>query len=316
MGIMPSPNKCHVTDLPTSNVPSLVDATEYFVDFNGKNLLFTFRGNHENSEFVKNNKHILKGLLLNDRFPFLNSNHFLDNPMLEKIINDAEIPVTPKSKLDNLILFLYDNQNYAGDIIDIEKFGDREFLPNKLYFKNRVEYMFYLKTLKDLNLITYVVTSGIDCDDAIYIKLTYLGLEHIISIQEEGENSKNCFIAMSFSDTASGIRNIIKKVVRETGYEPILVDELHYDSSLTINDAIIKFIKKSKFVIADFSEQKHGVYFEAGFALGLKRPVIYTCLSKDFKETHFDTNHYPHIVYNDLSELEIRLKDKIQAWIE
>jgi nucleoside 2-deoxyribosyltransferase len=121
---------------------------------------------------------------------------------------------------------------------------------------------------------------------------------------------------MSFSETASDTRKIIKKVVSEAGYEPLLVDELHFDSEITINDAIIKFIKQSKFIVADFSEQKHGVYFEAGFALGLRRPVIYTCSKKDFGETHFDTNHYPHIVYNDFDELETKLKDKIQAWIE
>ena len=120
---------------------------------------------------------------------------------------------------------------------------------------------------------------------------------------------------MSFSKTTENIREIIKRAVRESGYEPLLVDELHYDSDLTINDAIIKFIKKSKFLIADFTEQKHGVYFEAGFALGLKKPVIYTCSFNDFKQTHFDTNHYPHIVY-ELNNLEERLKNKIQAWIE
>lgn len=121
---------------------------------------------------------------------------------------------------------------------------------------------------------------------------------------------------MSFSKSASEIRNVIKKVVSESGYEPLLVDELHYDSDMTINDAIIKFIKRSKFLIADFTEQKHGVYFEAGFALGLKRPVIYMCSEKDFGKTHFDVNHYPHIVYKDLNELEQQLRDKIQAWIE
>jgi len=170
--------------------------------------------------------------------------------------------------------------------------------------------------LKEQGLIDFIDVSSKDGNDAINIKLTFQGLEYIVNLQESGENSNNCFIAISFSDTASDIREIIKKAVRESGYEPLLIDELHYDSDLTINDAIIRFIKKSKFLIADFTEQKHGVYFEAGFALGLKRPVIYTCSFKDFKDTHFDTNHYPHIVYNNLDDLEIKLKDKIQAWIE
>ena len=35
----------------------------------------------------------------------------------------------------------------------------------------------------------------------------------------------------------------------------------------------------------------------------------------DFKQTHFDTNHYPHIVYETYEDLEEKLIDKINAWI-
>jgi len=316
MGMMPAPNICHLTDIPTTNASSPLDAAEYFVEFNGKKYFFTFHWNHKNSEFVEKNKHILKGLLLNDKFPFLNEKHIFDNKILEKIINEAEFPRTPKNKLDSLLLFIYENQSHEGAKVDFKKYGDWNYFLYRMYFKNNEEYWFYLKTLKELNLISFIDTTSKDGNSAIDIRLTYQGLDYIINIQESGENSKKCFIAMSFSKTASETRDIIKKVIRETGYEPILIDEVHYDSSLTINDAIIKFIKQSKFIIADFTEQKHGVYFETGFAIGLKRPVIYTCSSKDFKDTHFDTNHYPHIVYNDLTELENKLKDKILALIE
>ncbi|MBN2156818.1 MAG: nucleoside 2-deoxyribosyltransferase, partial [Candidatus Lokiarchaeota archaeon] len=100
------------------------------------------------------------------------------------------------------------------------------------------------------------------------------------------------------------------------GFQPILIDEVNYESEITINDAIIKNIKECKFLIADFSGQRHGVYFEAGYALGKGRQVIYLCSEEDFENTHFDTNHYPHIVYRDLNELKERLKNKIQAWID
>ena len=36
-------------------------------------------------------------------------------------------------------------------------------------------------------------------------------------------------------------------------------------------------IRKSKFLIADFTGQRGGVYYEAGFAYGLGLPVIWTC---------------------------------------
>jgi len=314
--MMKPPDKCHITDMPTENKPSSIDAVEYYVNFGGKRRYFVFHWDHKNSDFVEKNKYILKGLLINEKFPFPQDIPFFDNDKLEKIINEAQIPRTPKDKLDNLILYLYENQEIPGESINIKDKTNWEIVLNKLYFQNHQEYWFYLNTLKEQGLITFIDASSKDGNDAIDIKLTYYGLEYIIDLQESGEKSKYCFIAMSFSDTALKTREIIKKAVKESGYEPILIDELNYESELTINDAIIRYIKRCKFLIADFTEQKHGVYFEAGFALGLKRPVIYTCSKSDFNNTHFDTNHYPHIVYSELDELEKKLKDKIQAWIE
>ena len=57
--------------------------------------------------------------------------------------------------------------------------------------------------------------------------------------------------------------------------------------------------------------------FEAGYALGRGKPVIYCCEEKDFlNNAHFDTNHYPHILYKDNDQLYNGLKSKIEAWIE
>jgi nucleoside 2-deoxyribosyltransferase len=316
MGMTKAPEKCHITDMPTEDKPSANDAVEYFVEFNGKKHRFVFHWDHKNSDFVEKNKFILKGLLVNEMFPLPKDDQFLDNQKLEKIIKEAPIPGTPKNKLDNLILYLYENQDYPGKAIDLKEKNDWNLTLNKLYFKDHNEFWFYLNTLKEQGFIVFIDASSAGGNDAIDIKMTYYGLEYVIDIQENGENSNNCFIAMSFSDSALKIRDTIKKAVKESGFEPLLVNELHYESDLTINDSIIKFKKKSKFLIADFTEQKHGVYFEAGFALGLKRPVIYTCSESDFKNTHFDTNHYPHIVYSDFNDLETKLKDKIQAWIE
>ncbi|MCB0471891.1 MAG: nucleoside 2-deoxyribosyltransferase [Flavobacteriaceae bacterium] len=137
----------------------------------------------------------------------------------------------------------------------------------------------------------------------------------IIKFTESGNKSKRCFIAMSFSPEATEIRDAIKEVLYKLGFIPILIDEVHYESDITINDALIAEIKKCKFMVADFTEHKYGVYFEAGYALGLKRPVIYTCKKDDFSKTHFDTNHYPHIIYTNADELKEKLKNKIEAWI-
>ena len=155
--------------------------------------------------------------------------------------------------------------------------------------------------------------------DKYYFKFRFEGINYIATLQESGKNSKNCFIAMSFSGTEynNKIKEALKSSVLKTGYKAILINESKIESDKTINDAIIAEIKRARFVIADFTEQRNGVYFEAGFALGRGLPVIYCCDEKDFKaNSHFDVNHYPHILYNNSDDLEKQLINKIRAWID
>ena len=43
-----------------------------------------------------------------------------------------------------------------------------------------------------------------------------------------------------------------------------------------------------------------GAYWEAGYAEGLRKPVIYTCKKSVFETegTHFDTNHRVHVLWD------------------
>jgi nucleoside 2-deoxyribosyltransferase len=52
-------------------------------------------------------------------------------------------------------------------------------------------------------------------------------------------------------------------------------------------------------VIADLHDN-NGAYWEAGFAEGLGRPVIYTCRKQkwDATKSHFDTSHLNTIVWD------------------
>ena len=52
-------------------------------------------------------------------------------------------------------------------------------------------------------------------------------------------------------------------------------------------------IKEARFVIADLTHDNNGAYWEAGYAEGLGKPVIYICEAEKFEreKSHFDTNH-------------------------
>lgn len=105
----------------------------------------------------------------------------------------------------------------------------------------------------------------------------------------------------------------IKKVIEEMRLNPIWMNELEHNDM--IDDRIIAEIRKSKFVICDFTEHRHNVYFEAGFALGLGLPVIWCCREDQINNAKFDTRQYKHILWKTKEELYQKLKDRIEATI-
>jgi len=223
---------------------------------------------------------------------------------------------SPALKMLQLLKFIEKQSKYDGEKLEYKIFQPTEVL-NNLGFNNFLEANYYIISLADKGYLKMTLKNKAIGNIADNIQLTLDGLQYLID-SEDQIGSKTCFVAMSFTknEGTNQLRDTIKKAVTDCGYEPILIDEVHYSSEVTINDAMIANIKKCKFLIADFTENKHGVYFEAGYALGRKKPVIYTCHSNDFKNSHFDTNHYPHIVYSNMEELNEKLANKIMAVIE
>lgn len=121
-----------------------------------------------------------------------------------------------------------------------------------------------------------------------------------------------CFVAMAFDlELDDAYYQAIKPAITECGYDPVcLKDRLPNDD---ICDVILAEIRKAQFIVADFTKQKGGVYFEAGFAKALGKEVFWTCRENDFKNLHFDTNHYGHLKWSEPSDLKTHLRDWIIA---
>lgn len=279
---------------------------------------------------IMDSKHLIRWLILNkkilsitDQLNFTNPSSYLLTPQkIKQVISESFVPTTPKEKLDQLLLILYKVfPYYFGEI-------NRSKLFSLTFFVSPKEFDIYFDCLEKTELVSVIKNTSSEkvifesrnqLDTSLNIRFNFKGIDHLASIEQNGRNSKNCFIAMSFSEDPQivAIKEAIKSAVNEAKYNPIIISEKHIDSDQTINDAIIAEIKRAKFVVADFTEQKSGVYFEAGFALGLGLPVIYCCEEEDFKKnSHFDVNHYPHILYKTPEQLEKALIDKIRAWID
>ncbi len=188
--------------------------------------------------------------------------------------------------------------------------------------------IFLIESAKKMDLIEYIDEfeiheSNPDWATELYNKsynsfrITPKGYNFINENQKSGNLSNNCFVAMSFGESEYSIyNNAIKPALIEMNYNPIRVDEINSDVGQTINDLIISEIKRSKFMIADLTKQKNGVYFEAGYCMGQNKKVILTCNKSDFPNVHFDLNHYPIIIYNDNMDLKEKIKLKIETYID
>lgn len=122
------------------------------------------------------------------------------------------------------------------------------------------------------------------------------------------------FVAMSFNKTLENVyAHGFKTAIEKAGYKPLRVDkEPHIDR---IDAKIISDIKDSYFMVADVTDQKQGVYFEAGFAIGLNRPVIWCVRQDELDKVHFDTRQYNHIVWKAPADLHEQLYNRICAVI-
>jgi len=117
---------------------------------------------------------------------------------------------------------------------------------------------------------------------------------------------------MSFSD---GLKSAwvdgIQPALEANGYTALRLDESEHNDR--IDDRIIAEIQRSGLLVADVTLQRTGVYFEAGFALGLHIPVIWCCREDDIGNVHFDTRQFNHVVWKTPDDLRESLSNRIQA---
>lgn len=66
-------------------------------------------------------------------------------------------------------------------------------------------------------------------------------------------------------------------------------------------------------MVADSTGRNAGVYFETGYAIGLARPVIWTCRAENEIDMHFDTRQYNHILWKWIEDLREQLYYRIES---
>lgn len=149
------------------------------------------------------------------------------------------------------------------------------------------------------------------------LRVSYKGWEKVLD--STGHiNKDHCFVAMPFGDSEyqNNVMDCIRDTINDFGFKTIVENrELHNDDIVL---DIIGKIKTCRFVIADAKDQRANVFYEAGYARGLGRPVIWHCNKSEvnkLSKNAFDTRNLNHIVWNDTEDLRNQLMLRINATI-
>ncbi len=148
--------------------------------------------------------------------------------------------------------------------------------------------------------------------DPFDVTLTTRGWEHLETLEGPTLASEKAFVAMWFNEEVkSAYLDGIEPAIKVCGYKAVRIDFKEHSDSVI--DQIVAEIKESRFVVADFTKHRNGVYYEAGFARGLGLDVIWCCREDHLADLHFDIKGFNVIVWKTTDELRRKLKARIRA---
>jgi hypothetical protein len=220
---------------------------------------------------------------------------------------------SPREKQIRLLQNIERMTAYPGKAVKI----DAKYDTPLAWAASEEEFLYYINSLIERGLLRNLlgevtVTKGFRT--AFSVAITADGWDYLEKLERHIEERTQAFVAMSFSEDLKSIyEGPISRAITKAGYKPYRVDAEPHNE--LIDFKIISEIKNSRFVVADFTGQKHGVYFEAGYALGMGLPVLWCVREDDKANVHFDTRQYNHIIWENDNDLETRLYDFICAII-
>ncbi len=226
----------------------------------------------------------------------------------------AKRSLSVHERADRLLSFIAKQSKMVGDTVNIipqvcdEACAWSESITEK-------EIRFLLNYLDEKGSLKENCPINAANSDEIEVQITVDGYSRIAD-RAANVISSQAFVAMWFDkSTTQAYEKGIRPAIEDAGYKPMRIDQKEHVNK--IEDEIIAEIRRSRFLVADFTEGCGGtrgsVYYEAGFARGLGLPVVFTCRKDSLSKLHFDTSHYNHVVWSNPEDLRKKLRARIRA---
>jgi len=217
----------------------------------------------------------------------------LDRELINSILKDPRPSLTDQE--DNFVRWIGDNSKTFDQYINVDKFAIVAIVGSATFD----EFVFVFGHLRDKGIIQYQGGEG-----NIYAKtrLSFPGWERHDELKRATSGSRKAFMAMPYNEPEldSVVENIFRDAVRQTGFDLFVLRDRPIAG--LIDNRLRAEIRAARFLIADLTHRNPGAYWEAGYAEGLGKPVIYTCERKVFgdskRKPHFNTNHHQTVLWD------------------
>jgi nucleoside 2-deoxyribosyltransferase len=234
-----------------------------------------------------------------------------------RIVRNKEVenwyPKNFSERIDYILLGLAKLSDYTGKSVSVIGQKGNSLLFIKRYIGDK---SLSKENIDEQNVFIreYLVEQKFAKSEHSQLILLPKGMERVDELQKNQTNSKQAFIAMSFSEEMSKVQNAIEKAIIGAGYIPRVMNKIEHNNQIV--PEILYEIKQSKFVVAEFSTNNNGAYYEAGYAYGLGKEVIHVCNTDKFKaEGHFDIKQISAVLWNSDEEITELLLKRIEATI-
>lgn len=222
---------------------------------------------------------------------------------IERIRANARLP-SPAMQAANLLRVIGDQVSETGQGYFIDDVGDATLVGSF----NAAQFDQLRTELEQKGLIVKLASDtvpnprGVGVLSGSRYGLSLEGWERYEAERQGQVAGHYGFMAMKFNEpaldalTANYIRPGVKAAI---GYDVV---EMRLVARAGVIDNIMRAqIRDAAFVLVDLTHDNAGAYWEAGYAEGLGKPVIYICERGKFDtaKTHFDTNHCTTVLWTD-----------------
>jgi hypothetical protein len=217
--------------------------------------------------------------------------------LVDQILQETKLPSVPDQQ-SNLIVWLAEAQEKigAGENVTVDETSHQAIIG--AHTPAGVTYILQLLEDRGLTFPRSRVANGYT------VRLTHRGWERYEELTRGAVGGRKAFMAMPFGIERLNrrFRELYRDAVKQAGFDLVRLDD--EPKAGLIDDRLRVEILTARFLVAELTEANAGAYWEAGYAEGQGKPVIYLCEEAAWKTSHFDTNHRTAVIWRDGNDAE------------